>query len=48
MFFYKVWNGRIKVGKGTTEDMPSFQGRVSKDEVWALVEYLKVLRLPRR
>ena len=48
VLFYEVWNGRTKVGKGTTEDMPSFQGRLAKDEVWALVEYLKVPRRPRR
>src|SRR5262245_9109797 len=48
VLFYKIWNGRIKYGKGPTEDMPAFQGKLEKDEVWSLVEYLKVLRTPRQ
>ena len=44
VLFYKIWNGRIKYGKGPTEDMPAFQDKLAKDQVWALVEYLKVLR----
>jgi mono/diheme cytochrome c family protein len=48
VLFYKIWNGRIKEGKGPTEDMPAFQGRLARDQVWTLVEYLKVLRTPRR
>jgi mono/diheme cytochrome c family protein len=47
VLFYKIWNGRIKYGKGPTEDMPAFQGKLEKDQVWLLVEYLKVLRTPR-
>lgn len=48
VLFYKIWNGRIKYGKGPTEDMPAFQGKLAKDQVWLLVEYLKVLRTPRK
>lgn len=48
VLFYKIWNGRIKYGKGPTEDMPAFQGKLEKDQVWTLVEYLKVLRTPRQ
>ena len=44
VLFYKDWNGRIKYGKGPTEDMPAFQGRLLKEDVWALVEFLKLLR----
>jgi mono/diheme cytochrome c family protein len=44
VLFYKIWNGRIKYGKGPTEDMPAFQGKLDKDQVWTVVEYLKVLR----
>ena len=44
VLFYKDWNGRIKYGKGPTEDMPAFQGKLDKDQVWTVVEYLKVLR----
>lgn len=48
VLFYKIWNGRIKQGKGPTEDMPAFTGKLEKDQVWLLVEYLKVLRTPRQ
>lgn len=47
VLFYKIWNGRVSYGKGPKEDMPAFQGRLDKAQVWALVEYLKVLRAPR-
>ena len=47
VLFYKIWNGRIKQGKGPTEDMPAFQGKLGKDQVWTVVEYLKVLRTRR-
>ena len=46
VLFYKIWNGRIKYGKGPTEDMPAFHSKLEKDQVWLLVEYLKVLRTP--
>ena len=48
VLFYKIWNGRIKYGKGPTEDMPAFNGKLEKDQVWLLVEYLKVLRTSRK
>ena len=48
VLFYKIWNGRIKYGKGPTEDMPAFNSKLEKDQVWALVEYLKVLRTSRQ
>jgi mono/diheme cytochrome c family protein len=48
VLFYKIWNGRIKQGKGPTQDMPAFEEKLEKDQVWTLVEYLKVLRTPRR
>ena len=47
VLFYKIWKGRVSYGKGPKEDMPSFEGRLEKAQVWALVEYLKVLRTPR-
>ena len=47
VLFYKILNGRIKYGKGPTEDMPAFQGKLQKGEIWELVEYLKVLRAPK-
>ena len=37
VLFYKVWNGH-------TSDMPAFKSKLGRDEVWNLVEYLKVLR----
>jgi mono/diheme cytochrome c family protein len=30
------------------DDMPAVKDKLSKDQVWTLVEYLKVLRTPRR
>lgn len=39
VLYYKVWNGH-------TPDMPAFKSKLTKDETWALVEYLKVLRTP--
>ena len=37
VLFYKVWNGH-------STDMPAFKSKLTKDEVWSLVEHLKVLR----
>ncbi len=48
ILFYKVWNGHAIQLRTQVNDMPAFQGKLSRDEVWALVEYLKVLRTPRR
>jgi mono/diheme cytochrome c family protein len=48
ILFYKVWNGHAIQPRTQVNDMPAFQGKLSRDEVWALVEYLKVLRTPRR
>jgi mono/diheme cytochrome c family protein len=39
VLYYKVWNGH-------TTDMPAFKSKLTRDDVWNLVEYLKVLRTP--
>lgn len=39
VLYYKVWNGH-------PPDMPGFKSTLTKDDTWALVEYLKVLRAP--
>jgi len=39
VLFYKVWNGH-------GEDMPAFKSKLTRDDTWAVVEYLKVLRTP--
>jgi len=39
VLYYKIWNGH-------TTDMPAFKSKLTKDEVWSLVEYLKTLRVP--
>ena len=39
VLYYKVWNGH-------QQDMPAFKSKLTKDDTWALVEYLKVLRTP--
>jgi mono/diheme cytochrome c family protein len=48
VLFYKIWNGHAIQLRTQVDDMPAFQGKLSKDEVWAVVEYLKVLRTSRR
>ena len=48
VLLYKIWNGHAIQLRTQVDDMPAFQGKLSKDEVWAVVEYLKVLRTPRR
>jgi mono/diheme cytochrome c family protein len=48
VLFYKIWNGHAIQLRTQVDDMPAFQGKLSKDDVWAVVEYLKVLRTPRR
>ena len=35
-----------KIMGGHTTDMPAFKSKLTKDEVWSLVEYLKQLRTP--
>lgn len=39
VLYYKVWNGHAA-------DMPASKSKLTKDETWAVVEYLKVLRTP--
>jgi hypothetical protein len=48
VLFYKVWNGHAIQLRTQVDDMPAFQDKLSKSEVWTIVEYLKVLRTPRR
>lgn len=36
--FYKVWNGR------RSPKMPAFKSELSREEVWAVVHYVKTLR----
>jgi mono/diheme cytochrome c family protein len=40
VIFYKVWNGRKK------PMMPAHKSKMTKDEVWTLVHYVKTLRKP--
>jgi mono/diheme cytochrome c family protein len=47
VLFYKVWNGHAIQLRTQVDDMPAFAGKLSRDEVWAVVEYLKVLRTPK-
>jgi mono/diheme cytochrome c family protein len=37
VLYYKIWNGHPPV-------MPAFKSKLTKDETWNLVEYLKSLR----
>jgi mono/diheme cytochrome c family protein len=40
VMFYKIWNGRQQ------PTMPALKSKLSKDDVWAIVEYVKALRQP--
>lgn len=44
VFFYKVWNGHAIQLRNQIEDMPAFKDTLTRDEVWAIVELLKVMR----
>ncbi len=48
VLFYKVWNGHSVQLRTETFDMPAFKDKLSRDEAWTVVEYVKVLRTPRR
>lgn len=38
VMFYKIWNGRSR------PRMPAFKADMSRDDVWAVVQYVKSLR----
>jgi mono/diheme cytochrome c family protein len=40
VLFYRIWNGR------TQPTMPAFRTKLTRSEVWAIVEYVKTLRKP--
>jgi mono/diheme cytochrome c family protein len=40
VLFYKIWNGR------RNPRMPAFKTDITRDEVWAVVHYIKTLRVP--
>ena len=46
VLFYKVWNGHAIQLRTQVDDMPAFQGKLTRDQVWDIVEHLKVLRTP--
>ena len=39
VLYYKIWNGH-------GNDMPGFKSKLTKEQVWTLVEYVKSLRKP--
>jgi copper transport protein len=39
ILYYKIWNGHPPA-------MPAFKSKLTKDETWTLVEYVKSLRKP--
>jgi mono/diheme cytochrome c family protein len=39
VLYYKIWNGHPPA-------MPAFKSKLTKDETWTLVEYVKSLRKP--
>jgi mono/diheme cytochrome c family protein len=48
VLFYKVWNGHAIQLRTQVDDMPAFQGKLTREEVWSIVEHLKILRTPAR
>ncbi len=48
VLFYKVWNGHAVQLRVQIDDMPAFKDTLTRDDVWALVEHLKVLRTTTR
>jgi len=48
VLFYKVWNGHAIQLRTQVDDMPAFQGKLTREQVWDIVEHLKVLRTPVR
>lgn len=48
VLFYRVWNGHARQLRTQIDDMPAFRDVLSRDQVWTVVEYLKVLRTPKR
>jgi mono/diheme cytochrome c family protein len=48
VLFYKVWNGHAVQLRVQVDDMPAFSATLTGEEVWTIVEYLKVLRAPVR
>ena len=40
VMFYKIWNGRKE------PDMPAFKSQMTKDDVWAVVAFVKSLSAP--
>lgn len=40
VLFYKIWNGRSR------PRMPAFKTDIPRDDVWAVVHYIKTLRAP--
>jgi mono/diheme cytochrome c family protein len=45
--FYKIWGGHSVQIRTEAFDMPAFKDKLSRNDVWALVEYLKMLRIQR-
>jgi mono/diheme cytochrome c family protein len=48
VLFYKVWNGHAIQLRVQIDDMPAPKDKLAREDVWALVEYLKMLRTPAR
>jgi mono/diheme cytochrome c family protein len=48
VLFYKIWNGHAIQLRTQVDDMPAFEGTLTRDQVWDIVEHLKVIRTPKR
>lgn len=46
VLFYKVWNGHAIQLRTQVDDMPAFEGKLTREQVWTVVEYVKTFRKP--
>lgn len=46
VLFYKIWRGHAVQLRNRIDDMPAFEGKLTREQVWDIVEHLKVLRTP--
>ena len=44
VLFYKIWNGHAIQLRTQVDDMPAFKDKLTRDEVWSIVEHVKGIR----
>ena len=46
VLFYKIWYGHLVSLREGRFNMPAFEGTLSREDTWAVVEHVKALRAP--